>query len=190
MRLGNSKAAFGFISITLHWLTAVTVYVMFALGLWMVTLGYYDVWYHKAPDIHKGVGILLMMGLLIRILWRVVSPPPAPLKSYSRLTRVCAASAHLLLYSGLITIVVSGYLISTADGKPINVFDLFEVPATLTDAAVQADVAGIIHLWVAWGIVIASVMHGLMAVKHHFIDKDETLLRMIGKSSSQTGVEK
>ena len=69
-------------------------------------------------------------------------------------------------------------------------FGLFEVPATLTDAAIQADLAGTIHLWVAWAVVIVSVMHGLMAVKHHIIDKDETLLRMLGKSSSQTGVKK
>lgn len=190
MRLTNSKTTFGLISITLHWLTAVAVYAMFALGLWMVTLGYYDVWYHKAPEIHKGIGILLMMGLVIRIVWRVISPPPAPLKSYSRLTRIGASLAHIFLYATLLTIVISGYLISTADGKPINVFGLFEVPATLTDAAIQADLAGKIHLWVAWAVVIVSVMHGLMAVKHHIIDKDETLLRMLGKSSSQTGVKK
>nr|VUD32071.1 Cytochrome b561 homolog 2 [Raoultella sp. NCTC 9187] len=67
MRLINSQSAYGFISITLHWLTAAVVYGMFALGLWMVTLGYYDTWYHKAPDIHKGIGILLMMGLIIRV---------------------------------------------------------------------------------------------------------------------------
>ncbi|STV85546.1 Cytochrome b561 homolog 2 [Klebsiella michiganensis] len=74
MLIKNSNTAFGLISIALHWLTAVAVYAMFALGLWMVTLGYYDVWYHKAPDIHKGIGILLMMGLIIRLVWRVISP--------------------------------------------------------------------------------------------------------------------
>lgn len=190
MPLVNTKTKFGFISIALHWITAVAVYAMFALGLWMVTIGYYDVWYHKAPEMHKGVGILLMMGMVIRILWRLVSPPPAPLKSYTRTTRIAAALAHLFLYTSLITIGISGYLISTAEGKPVNVFGLFEVPATITNAAIQADLAGTIHLWIAWCVVIVSVLHGLMAVKHHIIDKDETLLRMLGKSSSHTGVKK
>lgn len=190
MLIKNSNTAFGLISIALHWLTAVAVYAMFALGLWMVTLGYYDVWYHKAPDIHKGIGILLMMGLIIRLVWRVISPPPAALKSYSRLTRAGSGFAHMFLYTVLLTIVISGYLISTADGKPINVFGIFEFPATLTDKAFQADLAGSIHLWAAWAIIVLSVMHGLMAVKHHIIDKDETLLRMLGKAKSQTGVKK
>ena len=66
------------------------VYGMFALGLWMVTLSYYDGWYHKAPELHKSIGILLMMGLVIRVLWRVISPPPGPLPSYSPMTRLAA----------------------------------------------------------------------------------------------------
>ncbi|MEF3090289.1 cytochrome B [Enterobacter sp. 10-1] len=190
MRLVNSQSNYGFISMTLHWLTAVVVYAMFALGLWMVTLGYYDTWYHRAPGIHKGIGILLMMGLIIRILWRFISPPPPALKSYSKLTRVAAGFAHSLLYLALFTIVISGYLISTADGKSITVFDWFSVPAIVSDAAIQADIAGVLHLWVAWGVVIVSILHGLIAFKHHFIDKDETLLRMLGKTSSHPEVKK
>jgi len=48
----------------------------------------------------------------------------------------------------------------------------------------QADIAGVIHLWVAWGIVIVSVLHGLAALKHHFIDRDITLTRMLGQRRS------
>lgn len=122
---------------------------MFALGLWMVTLSYYDGWYHQAPEIHKSIGILLMMALIVRIIWRLYSPPPVALTSYSRLTRIGAAAGHLLLYLLLFAIIISGYLISTADGKPISVFGWFEIPATLTDAGAQADIAGTLHLWFA-----------------------------------------
>ena len=83
---------------------------------------------------------------------------------------------------------ISGYLISTADGKPISVFGWFDVPATLADAGAQADFAGALHFWLAWSVVVLSVMHGFMALKHHFIDKDDTLKRMLGKSSSDYGV--
>lgn len=187
MQWRNSPARYGFISMTLHWLIALVVYGMFALGLWMVTLSYYDGWYHQAPELHKSIGVLLMLGLVIRVVWRHISPPPSSLKSYSRITRISATVAHIALYLLLFGIVISGYLISTADGKPISVFGLFELPATLADAGSQADLAGNIHLWLAWSVVVLSVLHALAALKHHFIDKDATLKRMLGKSSSDSG---
>lgn len=187
MQLRNTTQRFGIVSMVLHWSVAIVVYGMFALGLWMVTLSYYDGWYHQAPEIHKSIGILLMMGLVVRLIWRAVSPPPPALKSYSRITRLAAVAAHALLYMVLFAILISGYLISTADGKPISVFGWFDIPATLSDAGAQADLAGQIHLWLAWSVVILSALHALAAIKHHFIDKDDTLRRMLGKSSSQSG---
>lgn len=187
MQLRNSSARYGLISMLLHWGIALAVYAMFGLGLWMVTLSYYDGWYHQAPELHKSIGIVLMMGLVIRVIWRHISRPPSAPKSHSTFTRVTAAGAHIALYSILFAIFISGYLISTADGKPISVFGLFDVPATLTDAGSQADLAGQIHLWLAWGVVILSALHGLAALKHHFIDKDDTLKRMLGRSSVDSG---
>lgn len=130
MSFTNTPERYGVISAAFHWLSAIIVYGMFALGLWMVTLSYYDGWYHKAPELHKSIGILLMMGLVIRVLWRVISPPPGPLPSYSPITRLAAKAGHLALYLLLFAIGISGYLISTADGKPISVFGWFDVPAT------------------------------------------------------------
>ena len=187
MQLRNSSQRYGIISMCLHWIVALTVYAMFGLGLWMVTLSYYDGWYHQAPELHKSIGILLMMTLVIRVIWRHISPPPAAPKTHNKLTRVSAVAARVTLYILLFAILISGYLISTADGKPINVFGLFEVPATLSDAGVQADTAGVVHLWLAWSVVILSVLHGLAALKHHFIDKDDTLKRMLGRSSVDSG---
>jgi len=175
---------------TLHWVFALAVYAMFGLGLWMVTLSYYDGWYHQAPELHKSIGVLLMMGLVVRLIWRHISPPPPAPKTHGKLTRLGATGAHIALYALLFAILISGYLISTADGKPISVFGLFEVPATLADAGSQADTAGVIHLWLAWSVVILSVLHGLAALKHHFIDKDDTLKRMLGRTSTDSGVLK
>lgn len=183
MQWRNSPERYGHLSVLIHWLVALTVYGMFGLGLWMVTLGYYDGWYHKAPELHKSIGMVVLLVMVIRVLWRFISPPPASLAGYTRLTRISALAAHLLLYLLLFAILISGYLISTADGKPISVFGLFDVPATLSDFGAQADLAGTLHLWLAWGVVILSVLHGLAALKHHFIDKDVTLMRMLGKSS-------
>lgn len=183
MQWRNSPQRYGNLSIFIHWLVAVTVYGMFALGLWMVTLSYYSDWYHQAPDLHKSIGITLMLVMIIRVIWRIISPPPPPLKSYSRVTRIAAVAVHILLYTLLFSILISGYLISTAEGKAISLFGLTEIPAILIAGATQADVAGKIHLWLAWGVVIISLLHGLAALKHHFIDKDTTLKRMLGKAS-------
>lgn len=180
MQWKNSVTRYGSLSISLHWLVAIAVYGMFALGLWMVTLGYYDTWYHKAPELHKSIGMVLFAVMLVRVVWRFVSPPPKPLSTYSPLTRYSAIAAHLLLYGVLFAILFSGYLISTAEGKPINVFGVVPVPAAFSDLGEQADLAGDIHLWLAWTVVILSGLHGLAALKHHFIDKDITLKRMLG----------
>ncbi len=183
MQWRNSPKRYGHLSVLLHWLIALALYGMFGLGLWMVTLGYYDGWYHKAPELHKSIGMVILLVMLVRVLWRFISPPPSALASYSRLIRVSAVTAHALLYLLIFAILASGYLISTADGKPVSVFGLFDVPATLSDFGAQADLAGTLHLWLAWSLVLLSALHGLAALKHHFIDKDDTLKRMLGKSS-------
>ncbi|MGL4487012.1 MAG: cytochrome b [Yersinia sp. (in: enterobacteria)] len=179
----NTKQQFGRINISLHWLVAFAVYALFALGLWMVTLAYYDGWYHQAPEIHKSIGCILFAVMLFRVLWRFISPPPKPLSTYTRFTRISAILAHLLLYIVLFCIMFSGYLISTADGQPINVFGWFTVPAILTGLPDQADNAGIVHLYLAWFVVVLSLLHGLAALKHHFIDGDITLKRMLGRNT-------
>lgn len=181
MSLTNSSTRYGLLTIFLHWSMAVVIYAMFALGLWMVGLSYYDSWYHNAPDIHKSIGVLLMLALVIRLVWRVLSQPPEPLRSYSPAVRFAAVFVHWLLYSLLIALLLSGYLISTADGKPVSVFGWFSLPALFSGAGEQADLAGNIHLWLAWSIVVLSVLHGLAALKHHFIDRDITLKRMLGR---------
>ncbi|ENF0688004.1 TPA: cytochrome b [Proteus mirabilis] len=180
MQWRNTSTRYGHLSLLLHWGTALTVYGMFTLGLWMVNLGYYDSWYHSAPEIHKSIGIILFIVLLFRAIWRWISPPPTALSSYSRLTRISAHVAHMLLYLILFAIIISGYLISTADGQPISVFDWFSVPAVFTGEGEQADLAGDVHLYLAWAVVVLSLLHATGALKHHFIDKDITLKRMLG----------
>ncbi len=73
MQFNNTPQRYGVVSAALHWLIAIAVYGMFALGLWMVTLSYYDGWYHQAPELHKSIGVVLMMGLVIRVVWRLIS---------------------------------------------------------------------------------------------------------------------
>ena len=182
MQLRNSSSRYGLVSMLLHWLVAAVVFGLFALGLWMVGLDYYDTWRKSGPDLHKSIGITLFAIILIRLVWRLLSPPPAPLASYGKWTRLGAHFGHLFLYVGLFAVMFAGYLISTADGVGIPVFGLFEVPALISGLPDQADNAGLVHLYLAWVLVVFAGLHGLAAFKHHFIDRDVTLKRMLGRS--------
>ncbi|MBS7664370.1 cytochrome b [Pseudomonas lalucatii] len=181
MQWRNSADRYGLVSILLHWLVALAVFGLFGLGYWMVGLNYYSPWYKTAPELHKSIGLLLFAVMLARMLWRRVSPPPASLPSHGRLTRLGSRLGHSSLYFGLFVLMISGYLISTAEGRGIAVFGLFEVPATLTSIPRQEDLAGLVHEYLAWALVIFAGVHALAALKHHFIDRDATLRRMLGR---------
>ena len=184
MRWRNDSSRYGLLSILLHWIVAVCAFGMFGLGFWMVDLDYYSSWYKTAPDLHKSIGLCLLALMLFRLFWRRFSPQPMPLSSHGRWTRLASRAGHWLLYALMLLLMLSGYLISTADGRGISVFGLFEVPASLTGIADQEDIAGLIHEWLAWALVIFASLHGLVALKHHFIDRDATLKRMLGRTDS------
>ena len=179
----NSQSHYGIVSIVLHWLVAITVFGLFAVGFWMVDLSYYSQWYRTAPHWHKSVGILLALVMLLRLLWRFISPAPQPLVSHKSWERRSAALVQLALYCGIFLLILSGYLISTEDGRGIAVFGLFSVPSMGRLFANQADIAGLIHEYTAYVLISFAVLHGLAAVKHHFIDKDHTLKRMLGRKT-------
>ncbi|MBO3277805.1 cytochrome b [Pseudomonas schmalbachii] len=183
MQWRNSPARYGLISLFLHWVGALAVFGLFGVGLWMVGLDYYDTWYHRAPEIHKSIGILLLIAMVLRLVWRFVSPPPPAPANHGSLTRVATKLGHLALYLLLFGVLISGYLISTAEGVAIDVFGWFSMPATLSGLPEQADVAGAIHLYLAWSLVVLAVLHAVAALKHHFFDRDPTLTRMLGRSA-------
>ncbi|WP_437879353.1 cytochrome b [Pseudomonas sp. LRF_L74] len=182
MQWRNSNSRYGLTSILLHWLVALTVFSLFGLGLWMVGLDYYSSWRHTGPELHKSIGLTLFAVMLLRVLWRFISPPPPAPANHGTFTRVAAKLGHLALYLGLFAIMISGYLISTADERGIEVFGLFQVPASVTSIPEQAESAGAFHLYAAWALVIFALLHGLAALKHHFIDRDPTLVRMFGRT--------
>ncbi|WP_095081486.1 cytochrome b [Pseudomonas sp. Irchel s3h17] len=183
MQLRNSSSRYGWVSIFLHWGVVLVVVGLFALGLWMVGLDYYSTWRKDAPDLHKSIGLVLFAVMVLRGLWRFFSPPPPILASYDRMTRLGAKLGHGFLYLGLFGVMITGYLISTADGVGIPVFGLFEVPALISGLPDQADIAGVIHFYLAWALVVFSGLHALAALKHHFIDRDVTLTRMLGRKA-------
>ncbi len=181
MKIKNTTTHYGLVSIGVHWVTAVLIAVLFPLGLIMVDLGYYDSGYKTYPYFHKSLGLLLFFLTIARIFWvLLLSKPPEPLPQ-PRMFHLLAKSVHFLLYLCLLLIPVSGYLISTADGRSIDVFNWFSVPALFAPFKSQSDIAGNIHAIAAWGLITLITLHIVGALKHHFINKDRTLKRMFGR---------
>lgn len=181
MNLRNNEQRWGLITVSIHWITAIVVIGMFSLGLWMVELTYYDQWYRQAPFIHKSIGVLLFLLTVARLLWRSLNPKPVELEEHTPIERRAAHIVQTLIYLLLFSIMISGYLISTADGRSVDVFNWFSIPATLHDFEQQEDIAGLIHLVLAISLITLVTLHAAAALKHHFIDRDRTLLRMFGK---------
>lgn len=186
--LRNSRERFGWVSIAIHWLMAVAIIGMFALGIWMVDLNYDDDWYHRAPWVHRSVGMLLFFLLLFRLGWRLTNPVPEILGQWWE--RLIAIWVHRGHYLFMFAVIISGYLISTAYGRGVEVFDWFEVPALLDADKGRESSAGFIHMLLAWGFMGYICMHAAAALKHHLIDKDVTLLRMLGLSKTEKKKEK
>lgn len=178
--LKNTTTDFGMVAILLHWLMALTVIGLFISGVWMTELDYYDAWYQRAPDLHKGIGILLFILLIFKLVWRWLDPLPRP-ESHTTWERRAASLAHLLLYTLMFIVLIAGYLIPTADGQALDVLGLFSVPALVTSIPNQEDIAGEVHEILAFILIGLATLHALAALKHHFIDRDRTLKRMLGR---------
>jgi cytochrome b561 len=168
------------VSIILHWLVAVVIVALFALGLWMTGLSYAHPWYNRAPSIHESVGLLLLGAVVFRLLWRIMTVTPRFEPNMPRWERGAALGAHWLMYLLMLGVLISGYLIPTADGSAVGVFGWFEVPSLIQAHPRQADFAGWVHYWGAWLLIAVAVLHTAAALKHHFFNRDRTLLKILG----------
>ncbi len=176
----NRQQQFGWLAIALHWSSAALVIALLALGLWMVGLSYYSQWYYPAPTLHKSLGTLFALLLLLRSGWRLSSIQPVI--HGTALERRAAHLSHILIYWLLFAITISGYLMVTATGSGISVFGWFEIPATPLQSANQADVAGWWHRWLCYLLIALLATHIAAALIHQWIKRDGTLSRMLGRT--------
>lgn len=178
----NSRADYGLVAIALHWFMALGIFFLFGLGLYMTDLDYYDAWYHKGPDLHKALGMVVLLLLIVRVPWRLANVRPVPQgRPWERRLAHWMHNSHYVLMTAVL---VSGYLIPTAKGEGVSIFGWVDVPSIMHLSGPQEDVVGRIHWLSAWILVVLAVLHALAAYKHHFVDKDDTLLRMIGRKAA------
>lgn len=182
--LKNTDKSYGWVAIVLHWVMALVIFGLFGLGLYMVELSYYDSWYRGSLEWHKSIGMTLLLLWMLRMAWRLLSQTPKTAVNSRReqLEQTAAHWMHIALYTVVLGLLATGYLISTADGRGIEVFELFTVPALPWSIDNQEDIAGEVHEISAWGLIAMASVHALAALKHHFIDRDKTLIKMLKPS--------
>lgn len=178
MLLRDSSRGYGFVSIAIHWISALLILFLFGLGVYMVDLSYYDDWYHKGPELHVSLGLLVLLLMLVRILWRVLNPTPADLPA-KPVQQKAAKWVKLALYIFIAVVIASGYLITTAEGQPASMFNLIKFPVLVELSSTNVDRAGELHEYFAWGIIALVVVHVVGALFHHFVMRDKTLVRML-----------
>lgn len=179
MSIKDTQTSYGTASRMIHWIMALVIIGMYPLGLYIDSLSYYDEAYRTVPHWHKSIGMLLLGLLVLRIIWRKLNKGPAPVEQ-PRLLQLATSTAHSLLYLLMLAALISGYLISTADGRSIAVFNWFEIPALPALVENQEDIAGELHYWITTIMIGLAGVHAMAALKHHFINKDQTLTRMLG----------
>ena len=176
MSLKNTASGYGLVSRALHWVMALAIFAVFGIGVWMVRLDYQSPYYRIGPDIHRSVGILLLIALAFRYLWRLANVVPDD-RELTPFESRASHTVHLIFYPLLAAVMVSGYLISSANGDAVPVFDWFSVPAVTKQQGLE-DQAGFVHRWLAYGAMALAGVHTIAALKHHFVEKSRVLTRM------------
>jgi cytochrome b561 len=176
--LKNTNERYGTVAIVLHWAMAALIIPLFIVGIYMTGLPYTDPWNTTLPHLHKGFGLIVFFLLIARTLWRLTSKRPRV--EGPAWERGVARAVHISFYILLFIITINGYLIPTADGSSIELFNWLEVPAILSGIDHQEDIAGRVHYIAAIILMILTALHILAAFKHHFIDKDSTLKNIFG----------
>jgi cytochrome b561 len=164
-------------AVALHWLIALLILCGFTLGTYMVDL-------HASPtkvrlySYHKWIGITVLALVLVRSVWRLAHAPP-PEVPMPRWQLIAARVTHYLMYALMLVTPIIGWMYSSATGFPVVYLKLWQLPDLVHKNRDLAKVLGEIHGLLAWTLGWLVVLHVAAALKHHFVDRDATLRRML-----------
>lgn len=163
---------------SLHWLMAILIFGLLALGFYM----------HDLPlspqklqlySWHKWAGVTAFLLVLFRLAWRATHRPPPLPANMARTMRFAAHAGHFVLYALMLAIPLSGWLMSSAKGFQTVWFGLLPIPDLLAKDKALGDLLQNVHATLAVLFVLILVGHVAAALKHHFIDRDDILTRML-----------
>ena len=174
----NSRDGWGAVAKTLHWLMAVLILSMFVLG-WVAVM------YPLSPTKlelfiwHKSTGLTLLALVVVRLLWRMVNITPEPPANESVVEKRLARAGHAVLYTLMVMMPVSGYVINSTANFPFRYFGGVRVPNLIPADKVWQDAAETVHLTVFSIFFLVVVIHIVAAIRHHTIKKNNILSRML-----------
>lgn len=179
MRLRNDAEGWGAGSLALHWLTALLIVALAALGLWMTDLPP-SLLKLKVYALHKSLGLTVLGLTVLRLLWLWPGRRPAALPGPPWQRRAALAS-HVALYALLLVVPLSGWWYNSTAGFPLRWFGLLALPPLGARDDVLKQVARDRHEWLFWALAAVVVVHVLAALWHHLHLRDATLSRMLGR---------
>jgi cytochrome b561 len=170
------------VAVFLHWTIALLIIIMIAVGL---TMGDYPIKYKFiAYNLHKSTGLTILALSLFRLYWRLSHKPPHLPEGMSGFEKFAAKSTHWMFYFLIIAMPLSGWIMVSADAKfPTVFFWLFQMPQFPLPAAYDTHATHEkfewLHYWLAMGTLGLLALHVGAALKHHLINRDSVLRRML-----------
>lgn len=175
---GVGAGRYSIVAIILHWVIAVLVIVNWRLAEAAEHIEGAAAAAYMNP--HKAIGITVLLLTVLRIVWRLINPPPPLRADMATWERVLAKAVHGLFYVLLIAIPLLGWIATSSYGSGIDFFGLVQIPPlpVANDPDAGKWVIGLHKAaWTPFLILIG--LHVLGALKHHFLDRDGELGRMI-----------
>ena len=171
--------AFARMSIALHWLVAAGIIGMLAFGM---VIGAMESGREKteAIQVHKSFGLIVGLLALTRLVWRAREGFPQPVPGLPRWERLAARRAHELLLVLTVLMPVTGILKSVTYARPIQVFGMPFIPQLMAEKNVPLnEVVSTAHVVAGYLLAALVLLHAAAALKHHVIDRDGTLSRIL-----------
>ncbi len=178
MRLTNTDDGYGVVHWLIHWVTAGLVAWLFYLGLTMVDLPLSPAKFQDYA-LHKSLGLTVLMLVLLRLLWRWLTPAPPLPEAMRRHEAVLAKAVHHGIYVLILVIPLTGWLYSSASASPANYFGFFTVPDLMPVNEAVAKLLRVVHDIAGKLLLFLLALHVIGALKHHVIDRDDVLKRML-----------
>ena len=125
--------------------------------------------------------MIVLAAAILKIGWQLYTPIPDTIAKLKVWERMSAHAMHKLLLVMMILIQVTGFLISTSAGKGVAIFNWFEIPSLIAKNNTIRDLAIELHFYLGYGTGLFVIVHIGAALKHQFIDKDSTLIKMLWK---------
>lgn len=186
--LRNSPERYGIISQTLHWIIVVFVSIQFVVGSIAadLPLGMQRL---ILLSRHKSIGMTIFILMILRLLWRLSNQVPLLPAGMSSHEQRLARLIHWLFYILLLCIPVAGWINSSASNLTVSWFGIFNWPDLVEPDKYIATIAKGTHKILVWTLLAIISLHTMAALRHHFILKNNILIRMIPGFKGKTGKE-